>query len=51
MTVLHHLKSKATDVSNAYMMTPDKEKIWTTLGPKFEDSQSIIQDEEHQSIF
>ena len=37
MEALHDLEFKATDVLNAYMAAPNREKIWTVLGPEFGD--------------
>ena len=38
MTVLHDLEVKEADVLNAYVMAPNREKIWTVLGPGFGDN-------------
>ena len=38
MVALHNLKVKATDILNAYVMTPNNEKILTVLGPEFGDN-------------
>eukprot|EP01082_Thalassiosira_pseudonana_P012046 g10260.t1 g10260 contig4:1535094-1535339(+) len=35
MAALHGLPIMAADVMNAYVTAPNKEKIWTTLGPEF----------------
>ena len=35
MTVLHDLEVKATDVLNAYLMAPNREKLWIVSGPEF----------------
>ena len=47
MTALHDLEVKAVHVLTAHVMAPEREKIWTVLGPEFKDnngkSQSIIQ--------
>ncbi len=32
---LNDLKVKVSDVLNAYITAPVKEKVWTILGPKF----------------
>ena len=37
MAALHDLEIKAEDVLNTYMMTPNREMIWTVLGPEFDD--------------
>ena len=38
MATLHGLEVKAADVSNAYMMASNREKIWTVLDPEFRDN-------------
>ena len=38
MATLHDLEFKAADILNAFVMAPNKEKIWTVLGPEFEDN-------------
>ncbi len=35
MAALNALKVMAADIMNAYITAPNKEKIWTLLGPKF----------------
>eukprot|EP00970_Alexandrium_tamarense_P017104 scaffold8306_cov156-Alexandrium_tamarense.AAC.1 len=35
MAALHGLPIMAADVMNAYVTAPNKEKIWSTLGPEF----------------
>ena len=35
VAALHGLEVKASDIQNAYLTAPCKEKIWTTLGPEF----------------
>ncbi len=35
MAAHNTLKVTATDIMNAYIIIPNKEKIWTLLGPKF----------------
>ena len=35
MVVLHDLEVKATDVLNAYVTAPNREKIWTVIGQDF----------------
>ncbi|KAL7447687.1 hypothetical protein ACHAXS_000070, partial [Conticribra weissflogii] len=35
MTALNALKVIAADIMNTYITAPNKEKIWTLLGPKF----------------
>ena len=37
MAALHDLEIKAANVVNTYVMAPNHEKIWTALGPEFED--------------
>ena len=37
MAVLQDLDVKAADVLYAYVMAPNKEKMWTVLGPEFGD--------------
>ncbi len=36
MVALNALKVMAADIMNAYITAPNKEKIWTLLGPKFD---------------
>ena len=38
MTALYSLKAKAANVLNAYVMAPNREKIWTVLCPEFGDN-------------
>ena len=33
MVALHGIEVKAADVWNAYVMAPNRDKIWTVLGP------------------
>ncbi len=35
MAALNALKVMAADIMNVYITAPNKEKIWTLLGPKF----------------
>ncbi len=35
MAVLNALKVMASDIMNEYITAPNKEKIWTLLGPEF----------------
>ena len=35
MAALNALKVMAADIMNAYITAPNKEKIWTLLGPEF----------------
>ncbi len=35
MAALNALKVMAANIMNAYITAPNKEKIWTLLGPKF----------------
>ncbi len=35
MAALNALKVMAADIMNAYIIAPNKEKIWTLLGPEF----------------
>ena len=35
LAALNGLEVKAADIENAYLTAPNKEKIWTTLGPEF----------------
>ena len=37
MAALHYLEVKAADMLNGYVMAPNREKIWTLLGPEFGD--------------
>ena len=37
MAALYKLEAKATNVLNAYVMAPKKEKIWAVLDPEFGD--------------
>ena len=37
MAELHDLKVKAAGILKAYVMAPNKEKIWTTLDSEFEN--------------
>ena len=39
IAALNDLDVKAGDVQNAYLTAPCEEKIWTTLGPEFEQDQ------------
>ena len=39
---VHDLDVKAADVLNAYVTAPNREKIWTVLGPEFGDNASEI---------
>ncbi len=36
MAALNALKVMVANIMNAYITAPNKEKIWTILGPKFE---------------
>ena len=38
MVVLHDLEVKTADVLNTYVMAPNRENIWTVLGPEFVDN-------------
>ena len=38
IVVLHNLEVGACDVLNAYVKTPNREKIWTVSGPEFVDN-------------
>ena len=35
LAALNDLEVKTSDIQNAYLTAPCKEKIWTTLGPEF----------------
>ena len=37
MAALNDQEVKATDILNAYVMAPNREKIWTVLGPELGD--------------
>ena len=37
MAALHDLEVKAADILNAFVLAPNREKIWTALGPQFGD--------------
>ena len=37
MEALHDLEAKAGDNLNAYVMAPNREKMWTVLGPDLGD--------------
>ena len=37
MAVLHDLEVKAADVLNAYVMVPNRKKIWTVLSTNLGD--------------
>ena len=37
MATLHDLEVKSTDELNAYMVAPNRVKMWTVLGPEFGD--------------
>ena len=36
-TLLHNLGTKAANVLSAYVMAPNRQKIWTVFGPVFGD--------------
>jgi Reverse transcriptase (RNA-dependent DNA polymerase) len=38
LAALNDLEVKASDIMNAYLMSPCEEKIWTVLGPEFGDN-------------
>ena len=37
MAALHDLEIKAADILNDYVVTSNREKIWTVFGQEFED--------------
>ena len=37
IAALNYLEVKARDVMNSFLTAPCAKKIWTTLGPEFED--------------
>ena len=39
LAALNDLQVKASDVQNAYLTAPCKEKVWTTLGPEIGPDQ------------
>ncbi len=42
MAALHDLQVKASDIKNAYLTAPTKEKILTKLGPEFEANEGKV---------
>ena len=40
MAALHDLQVKEANILNAYVMTPNHEKIWTVLSPEFGNNVS-----------
>jgi hypothetical protein len=37
LAALNDLDVKMADIENSYLMAPITEKVWTVLGPEFED--------------